>query len=96
MAKTKYSNLPFNRYENTFELYSESERLYLFGTDDPDGHKEWVKSIAKVSNKHKFSYFLLKVNTLLPSFPFHLFFFRAAIHITNISFLCIIDAAKCV
>ncbi|XP_035009824.2 arf-GAP with Rho-GAP domain, ANK repeat and PH domain-containing protein 1 isoform X1 [Hippoglossus stenolepis] len=34
-------------YENTFELYSESERLYLFGTDDPDGHKEWVKSIAR-------------------------------------------------
>ncbi|KAK2912627.1 arf-GAP with Rho-GAP domain, ANK repeat and PH domain-containing protein 1-like isoform X2 [Channa argus] len=34
-------------YDNTFELYSESERLYLFGTDDPDNHKEWVKSIAK-------------------------------------------------
>ncbi|XP_026154652.1 arf-GAP with Rho-GAP domain, ANK repeat and PH domain-containing protein 1 isoform X2 [Mastacembelus armatus] len=34
-------------YNNTFELYSESERLYLFGTDDPDSHKEWVKSIAK-------------------------------------------------
>ncbi|KAM7399346.1 hypothetical protein PAMP_018624 [Pampus punctatissimus] len=34
-------------YEHTFELYSESERLYLFGTDDPDSHKEWVKSIAK-------------------------------------------------
>ncbi|XP_075956073.1 arf-GAP with Rho-GAP domain, ANK repeat and PH domain-containing protein 1 isoform X2 [Anarhichas minor] len=34
-------------YEHTFELYSGSERLYLFGTDDPDSHKEWVKSIAK-------------------------------------------------
>ncbi|XP_069390078.1 arf-GAP with Rho-GAP domain, ANK repeat and PH domain-containing protein 1 isoform X2 [Paralichthys olivaceus] len=34
-------------YDHTFELYSESDRLYLFGTDDPDGHKEWVKSIAK-------------------------------------------------
>ncbi|XP_061775109.1 arf-GAP with Rho-GAP domain, ANK repeat and PH domain-containing protein 1-like isoform X1 [Nerophis ophidion] len=34
-------------YEHTFELYSESERLYLFGTDDPNSHKEWVKSIAK-------------------------------------------------
>ncbi|GAA6233062.1 arf-GAP with Rho-GAP domain, ANK repeat and PH domain-containing protein 1 isoform X1 [Lates japonicus] len=34
-------------YENTFELYSESERLYLFGTDDGDNHKEWVKSLAK-------------------------------------------------
>ncbi|XP_042343063.1 arf-GAP with Rho-GAP domain, ANK repeat and PH domain-containing protein 1-like isoform X4 [Plectropomus leopardus] len=34
-------------YDHTFELYSESERLYLFGTDDPESHKEWVKSIAK-------------------------------------------------
>ncbi|XP_004075859.2 arf-GAP with Rho-GAP domain, ANK repeat and PH domain-containing protein 1 isoform X1 [Oryzias latipes] len=34
-------------YDYTFELYSESERLYLFGTTDPDSHKEWVKSIAK-------------------------------------------------
>ncbi|XP_049582676.1 arf-GAP with Rho-GAP domain, ANK repeat and PH domain-containing protein 1 isoform X3 [Syngnathus scovelli] len=34
-------------YEHTFELYSESDRLYLFGTDDPCSHKEWVKSIAK-------------------------------------------------
>uniref|UniRef100_A0A3B5B985 ArfGAP with RhoGAP domain, ankyrin repeat and PH domain 1 n=1 Tax=Stegastes partitus TaxID=144197 RepID=A0A3B5B985_9TELE len=34
-------------YDCTFELYSESERLYLFGTDDPDSHKQWVKSIAK-------------------------------------------------
>ncbi|XP_074535339.1 arf-GAP with Rho-GAP domain, ANK repeat and PH domain-containing protein 1 isoform X2 [Halichoeres trimaculatus] len=34
-------------YDHTFELYSESERLYLFGTDDPGSHKEWVKSIAK-------------------------------------------------
>ncbi|XP_045929275.1 arf-GAP with Rho-GAP domain, ANK repeat and PH domain-containing protein 1-like isoform X1 [Micropterus dolomieu] len=34
-------------YEHSFELYSESERLYLFGTDQPDSHKEWVKSIAK-------------------------------------------------
>ncbi|XP_057694032.1 arf-GAP with Rho-GAP domain, ANK repeat and PH domain-containing protein 1-like isoform X2 [Corythoichthys intestinalis] len=34
-------------YEHTFELYSESDRLYLFGTDDPNSHKEWVKSIAK-------------------------------------------------
>ncbi|XP_015241666.1 PREDICTED: arf-GAP with Rho-GAP domain, ANK repeat and PH domain-containing protein 1 [Cyprinodon variegatus] len=34
-------------FEFTFELYSESDRLYLFGTDDPDSHKEWVKCIAK-------------------------------------------------
>ncbi|XP_072248713.1 arf-GAP with Rho-GAP domain, ANK repeat and PH domain-containing protein 1 isoform X3 [Leuresthes tenuis] len=34
-------------YDYTFELYSESERLYLFGTDDAESHKEWVKSIAK-------------------------------------------------
>ncbi|XP_056138935.1 arf-GAP with Rho-GAP domain, ANK repeat and PH domain-containing protein 1-like [Lampris incognitus] len=36
-------------YDRTFELYSDSERLYLFGTDDPESHKEWVKSIAKAS-----------------------------------------------
>uniref|UniRef100_A0A4W5QX76 ArfGAP with RhoGAP domain, ankyrin repeat and PH domain 1 n=1 Tax=Hucho hucho TaxID=62062 RepID=A0A4W5QX76_9TELE len=35
-------------YEHTFELYSDSERLYLFGTDDPASHKEWVKSITKM------------------------------------------------
>lgn len=40
---------PTPRYDHTFELYSESERLYLFGTDDPESHKDWVKSIAKVS-----------------------------------------------
>eukprot|EP00063_Salmo_salar_P095899 XP_014070734.1 PREDICTED: arf-GAP with Rho-GAP domain, ANK repeat and PH domain-containing protein 1-like [Salmo salar] len=34
-------------YDHTFELYSDSERIYLFGTDDPDSHKEWVKSITK-------------------------------------------------
>ncbi|KAG7480217.1 arf-GAP with Rho-GAP domain, ANK repeat and PH domain-containing protein 1 isoform X1 [Solea senegalensis] len=34
-------------YDSTFEIYSESERLYLFGTDNADSHKEWVKSIAK-------------------------------------------------
>lgn len=45
-------HLPLCRYDNTFELYSESERLYLFGTDDPDSHKEWVKSIAKVTSKY--------------------------------------------
>uniref|UniRef100_A0A8K9X7F4 ArfGAP with RhoGAP domain, ankyrin repeat and PH domain 1 n=1 Tax=Oncorhynchus mykiss TaxID=8022 RepID=A0A8K9X7F4_ONCMY len=35
-------------YDHTFELYSDSERLYLFGTDDQDSHKEWVKSITKM------------------------------------------------
>ncbi|XP_075871057.1 arf-GAP with Rho-GAP domain, ANK repeat and PH domain-containing protein 1 isoform X4 [Nelusetta ayraudi] len=34
-------------YEHTFELYSESKRLYLFGTDEADSHRSWVKSIAK-------------------------------------------------
>uniref|UniRef100_A0AAZ3RF70 ArfGAP with RhoGAP domain, ankyrin repeat and PH domain 1 n=1 Tax=Oncorhynchus tshawytscha TaxID=74940 RepID=A0AAZ3RF70_ONCTS len=34
-------------YDHTFELYSDSERIYLFGTDDPDSHREWVKSITK-------------------------------------------------
>uniref|UniRef100_A0A8C1EQ79 ArfGAP with RhoGAP domain, ankyrin repeat and PH domain 1 n=1 Tax=Cyprinus carpio carpio TaxID=630221 RepID=A0A8C1EQ79_CYPCA len=34
-------------YDYTFELYSEAERLYLFGTDNPEAMREWVKSIAK-------------------------------------------------
>ncbi|XP_064905644.1 arf-GAP with Rho-GAP domain, ANK repeat and PH domain-containing protein 1 isoform X3 [Columba livia] len=33
--------------ENTFELYTESERLYLFGLESPDSAREWLKSIAK-------------------------------------------------
>lgn len=37
------------RLEYTFELYSENERIYLFGTDDADSHKEWVKCLAKVT-----------------------------------------------
>ncbi|KAI7790055.1 putative arf-GAP with Rho-GAP domain, partial [Triplophysa rosa] len=34
-------------YDHTFELYSDSERLYLFGTDNPEAAHEWVKSIAR-------------------------------------------------
>ncbi|XP_066555326.1 arfGAP with RhoGAP domain, ankyrin repeat and PH domain 1 isoform X3 [Amia ocellicauda] len=34
-------------YDHTFEIYTDSERLYLFGTDSPDVMREWVKSIAK-------------------------------------------------
>uniref|UniRef100_A0A669BEQ0 ArfGAP with RhoGAP domain, ankyrin repeat and PH domain 1 n=1 Tax=Oreochromis niloticus TaxID=8128 RepID=A0A669BEQ0_ORENI len=34
-------------YDCTFEIYSESERLYLFGTDDSEVRSQWVKSIAK-------------------------------------------------
>ncbi|XP_056304705.1 arf-GAP with Rho-GAP domain, ANK repeat and PH domain-containing protein 1-like [Danio aesculapii] len=34
-------------YDHTFELYSDSERLYLFGTDNPETMREWVTSIAK-------------------------------------------------
>ncbi|XP_058269337.1 arf-GAP with Rho-GAP domain, ANK repeat and PH domain-containing protein 1-like isoform X3 [Hemibagrus wyckioides] len=34
-------------YDHSFEIYSDAERLYLFGTDNPDSMKEWVKSIAK-------------------------------------------------
>ncbi len=52
------------RYDHSFELYSESERLYLFGTDEPDSHKEWVKSIAKVTTK----YTLRSRNTTSASF----------------------------
>ncbi|XP_068275049.1 arf-GAP with Rho-GAP domain, ANK repeat and PH domain-containing protein 1 [Nyctibius grandis] len=33
--------------EHTFEVYTESERLYLFGLESPDGAREWVTSIAK-------------------------------------------------
>ncbi|XP_009888208.1 PREDICTED: LOW QUALITY PROTEIN: arf-GAP with Rho-GAP domain, ANK repeat and PH domain-containing protein 1, partial [Charadrius vociferus] len=33
--------------ESTFELYTESERLYLFGLESPDSAREWVKCIAK-------------------------------------------------
>ncbi|XP_064157726.1 arf-GAP with Rho-GAP domain, ANK repeat and PH domain-containing protein 1-like isoform X2 [Anguilla rostrata] len=34
-------------YDHTFEIYTDSERVYLFGTDNPDSMREWVKSIAK-------------------------------------------------
>ncbi|XP_061072624.1 arf-GAP with Rho-GAP domain, ANK repeat and PH domain-containing protein 1-like isoform X1 [Conger conger] len=34
-------------YDHTFEIYTDSERLYLFGTDNPDTMREWVKSITK-------------------------------------------------
>ncbi|KAJ8280412.1 hypothetical protein GJAV_G00054260 [Gymnothorax javanicus] len=34
-------------YDHTFEIYTDSERLYLFGTDNPETMREWVKSIAK-------------------------------------------------
>ncbi|KAM9263260.1 LOW QUALITY PROTEIN: arf-GAP with Rho-GAP domain, ANK repeat and PH domain-containing protein 1 [Cariama cristata] len=33
--------------ENTFEVYTESERLYLFGLESPDSAREWLKAIAK-------------------------------------------------
>ena len=41
--------LLLSRYDHTFELYSDSDRLYLFGTDEPESHREWVKSLAKVN-----------------------------------------------
>ncbi|KAM6288946.1 arf-GAP with Rho-GAP domain, ANK repeat and PH domain-containing protein 1, partial [Aegotheles albertisi] len=34
-------------FESTFEVYTESERLYLFGLESPDCAREWLKSIAK-------------------------------------------------
>uniref|UniRef100_A0A8D0GM19 ArfGAP with RhoGAP domain, ankyrin repeat and PH domain 1 n=1 Tax=Sphenodon punctatus TaxID=8508 RepID=A0A8D0GM19_SPHPU len=34
-------------FESTFEVYIESERLYLFGLESPEAAREWVKSIAK-------------------------------------------------
>ncbi|NXD11258.1 ARAP1 protein, partial [Nothocercus nigrocapillus] len=33
--------------ESTFELYTEAERLYLFGLDHPEAVREWVKCLAK-------------------------------------------------
>ncbi|NXG14746.1 ARAP1 protein, partial [Grallaria varia] len=33
--------------ESTFEVYTEAERLYLFGLENPDSAREWLKSIAK-------------------------------------------------
>ncbi|NWS63560.1 ARAP1 protein, partial [Chunga burmeisteri] len=38
---------PSHRIENTFEVYTESERLYLFGLESPDSAREWLKAIAK-------------------------------------------------
>ncbi|NWX27471.1 ARAP1 protein, partial [Notiomystis cincta] len=34
-------------HEGTFEVYTEADRLYLFGLGSPDSAREWVKSIAK-------------------------------------------------
>ncbi|KAM3934788.1 arf-GAP with Rho-GAP domain, ANK repeat and PH domain-containing protein 1 isoform 2-T4 [Leptodactylus fuscus] len=34
-------------YESTFEIYTKSERLYLFAADTPEEAREWVKSITK-------------------------------------------------
>ncbi|XP_069737777.1 arf-GAP with Rho-GAP domain, ANK repeat and PH domain-containing protein 1 isoform X2 [Phaenicophaeus curvirostris] len=33
--------------ESTFEVYVESERLYLFGSESPDAARDWLKAIAK-------------------------------------------------
>ncbi|XP_053791155.1 arf-GAP with Rho-GAP domain, ANK repeat and PH domain-containing protein 1 isoform X3 [Vidua chalybeata] len=33
--------------ESTFEVYTETDRLYLFGLESPDSAQEWLKSIAK-------------------------------------------------
>ncbi|KAF1421011.1 Arf-GAP with Rho-GAP domain, ANK repeat and PH domain-containing protein 1, partial [Spheniscus magellanicus] len=38
---------PSCRIESTFEVYIESERLYLFGLETPNPVREWLKSIAK-------------------------------------------------
>ncbi|KAM6447701.1 arf-GAP with Rho-GAP domain, ANK repeat and PH domain-containing protein 1 isoform 3-T3 [Liasis olivaceus] len=34
-------------FANTFEMYVETERLYLFGLDNPKAIREWVKCLAK-------------------------------------------------
>ncbi|XP_074392219.1 arf-GAP with Rho-GAP domain, ANK repeat and PH domain-containing protein 1 isoform X1 [Zonotrichia albicollis] len=33
--------------ESTFEVYTEADRLYLFGLESPASAREWLKSIAK-------------------------------------------------
>ncbi|XP_062442692.1 arf-GAP with Rho-GAP domain, ANK repeat and PH domain-containing protein 1 [Rhea pennata] len=33
--------------ENTFEVYVEAERLYLFGLDSPEGARQWLRALAK-------------------------------------------------
>lgn len=35
-------------FEHTFEVYTEGERLYLFGLENAELAHEWVKCIAKV------------------------------------------------
>ncbi|NXF24057.1 ARAP1 protein, partial [Rhodinocichla rosea] len=34
-------------HEGTFEVYTEADRLYLFGLESPASAREWLKSIAK-------------------------------------------------
>ncbi|KAM4702268.1 arf-GAP with Rho-GAP domain, ANK repeat and PH domain-containing protein 1 isoform 2-T4 [Discoglossus pictus] len=34
-------------FESTFEIYTQSERLYLFGVDSTEEAREWIKSITK-------------------------------------------------
>ncbi|NXW78777.1 ARAP1 protein, partial [Hirundo rustica] len=38
---------PREGIENTFEVYTEADRLYLFGLESSDSAREWLKSIAK-------------------------------------------------
>ncbi|XP_030055844.1 arf-GAP with Rho-GAP domain, ANK repeat and PH domain-containing protein 1 isoform X2 [Microcaecilia unicolor] len=40
-------------FVSTFEIYTETERMYLFGLDNPEEAREWISSIAKsfVSNR---------------------------------------------
>ncbi|KAM9319731.1 arf-GAP with Rho-GAP domain, ANK repeat and PH domain-containing protein 1 [Gastrophryne carolinensis] len=34
-------------YDSTFEIYTKSERLYLFAAEKPEEAREWVKSLTK-------------------------------------------------
>ncbi|XP_074072898.1 arf-GAP with Rho-GAP domain, ANK repeat and PH domain-containing protein 1 isoform X1 [Macrotis lagotis] len=34
-------------FDSTFEVYTETERMYLFGSESPDLAREWIKCIAK-------------------------------------------------
>ena len=40
--------LCINSFEHTFEVYTEGERLYLFGLETAEQAREWIKCIAMV------------------------------------------------
>lgn len=41
-------------FEYTFEVYTEGERLFLFGLESAELAREWVKCLAKVSRVDRY------------------------------------------